>query len=289
MPLLGPPDTDRLKAKGDVPGLIKALGYGKDSSVRQAATTALVQIGNPAVRPLIAALVDANSDIRQAAIEALGQIGGPEALAALVHRLGFSAEVPKDLGPAALEAIRKIGDIDGLVGLLDAGSPAERCGAAFALGRLGYQRGLEALISVLGDTTADRMLRVVSANALADLGDRRAVEPLISALGNLDDIGLISAKALGRIGDPMGLRPVVSFFIERVRSVDLKGYLPSPMLLEMLVDSQFSDEVMAIAAFGSAAVDPLREALDQETDEKVRLALEHARRRVEAQSTSVTL
>jgi HEAT repeat protein len=41
MPLFGPPDVAKLKAKGDVPGLIKALGREKDSAVRQAAATAL--------------------------------------------------------------------------------------------------------------------------------------------------------------------------------------------------------------------------------------------------------
>ena len=41
MPLLGPPDVAKLKAKGDVPGLIKALGRQRDSAVRRAAATAL--------------------------------------------------------------------------------------------------------------------------------------------------------------------------------------------------------------------------------------------------------
>jgi HEAT repeat protein len=41
MPLFGPPDVAKLKAKGDVPGLIKAPGRDKDSAVRQAAATAL--------------------------------------------------------------------------------------------------------------------------------------------------------------------------------------------------------------------------------------------------------
>ena len=41
MPLFGPPNVDKLEANGDVPGLIKALGYEKDSGVRHDAARAL--------------------------------------------------------------------------------------------------------------------------------------------------------------------------------------------------------------------------------------------------------
>ena len=39
MPPFGPPDIAKLKARGDVPGLITTLGRQKDSVVRQAAAT----------------------------------------------------------------------------------------------------------------------------------------------------------------------------------------------------------------------------------------------------------
>ena len=35
MPMFGPPDVSKLDAKGDVPGLIKALGFQKDPLVRR--------------------------------------------------------------------------------------------------------------------------------------------------------------------------------------------------------------------------------------------------------------
>lgn len=40
-PLFGPPNVERLKAKGDVKGLIRALHYQKDSVVLMAADEAL--------------------------------------------------------------------------------------------------------------------------------------------------------------------------------------------------------------------------------------------------------
>jgi len=52
--LLGPLDVEKLKAKRDVKGLIKALG---DSSVRKATAAALGELKDTqAVEPLIAAL-----------------------------------------------------------------------------------------------------------------------------------------------------------------------------------------------------------------------------------------
>ena len=44
MPLLGPPDVEKLKAKKDVKGLIKALRYEKDVKVRYSAAVALGQL-----------------------------------------------------------------------------------------------------------------------------------------------------------------------------------------------------------------------------------------------------
>lgn len=53
----GPPNVEKLKAKGNVKGLIKALGYEKDATIRQAADEVLGEIGDTrAVEPLIAAI-----------------------------------------------------------------------------------------------------------------------------------------------------------------------------------------------------------------------------------------
>ena len=68
MPLFGPPNVKKLIAKGNVKGLIKALGYDKDRIVRVNAVEALGKIGDTrAVEPLIAALKDKDKDVRIAA------------------------------------------------------------------------------------------------------------------------------------------------------------------------------------------------------------------------------
>jgi HEAT repeat protein len=59
MGLFGPPDVGKLKAKGDIGGLVKALTYAKDASIRCKAVLALKDIGNArVVEPLIGALND---------------------------------------------------------------------------------------------------------------------------------------------------------------------------------------------------------------------------------------
>ena len=95
MGLFGPPDVDKLKAKGDVPGLIKALGYERDSGVRGRAADALVQLGSGAVEPLIVTLRDVSGVRRdgshevgrEAAAQVLGKIGDARAIEPLIAGL----------------------------------------------------------------------------------------------------------------------------------------------------------------------------------------------------------
>src|SRR5664280_1497750 len=73
MGLFGPPNVEKMKAKRDVKGLIKALGYQKNSCVRKSAVDALGQIGDArAVEPLSAALKDSDSGVQKAAAGAVG-------------------------------------------------------------------------------------------------------------------------------------------------------------------------------------------------------------------------
>ena len=77
MPLFGPPNVEKLKSKHNVKGLIKALGYKKDPSVRGNAADALVEMGAPAVAPLIAAFDRSKLEGCQDITEILAKIGEP--------------------------------------------------------------------------------------------------------------------------------------------------------------------------------------------------------------------
>lgn len=70
------PNVEKMKAKEDVKGLIKAL-TDKSEDVRDAAAKALGEIGEPALSPLIEALKDENRDVREAVAKALVKVGEP--------------------------------------------------------------------------------------------------------------------------------------------------------------------------------------------------------------------
>ena len=106
MGIFGPPNIEKLKARQDIKGLIKALGYKKDGTIRQAAAEALVRIGAPAVEPLTAAVGDSDKDVRCAAVQALGRIGGDGAERRLARALGDSE---KDVRQTAIDFLVQIG------------------------------------------------------------------------------------------------------------------------------------------------------------------------------------
>ena len=86
--LFGPPNVEKMKARRNVNGLIKALGYKKDWEVRWDAARALGEIKDPrAVEPLSAALKDENEYVRKAAAYALGEIKDPRAVEPLIAAL----------------------------------------------------------------------------------------------------------------------------------------------------------------------------------------------------------
>ena len=88
MGLFGPPNVAKLKARGSVNGLLKALEYRDHSGVRKAAAEALGQIGDPrAVERLATALKDRDGDVGKAAAEALGRIGDPGVVEVLAATL----------------------------------------------------------------------------------------------------------------------------------------------------------------------------------------------------------
>jgi len=102
------PNIEKMEAKGDVKGLIRALRTDKyvKGGYRREAAGALIRIGAPAVEPLIQALKDKDPVIRFGAADALGEIGDRRAVGPLIEALN-------DIGVrwrAATDALGKIGD-----------------------------------------------------------------------------------------------------------------------------------------------------------------------------------
>jgi HEAT repeat protein len=188
MGLFGPPNINKLEAKKDVLGLIKALDYQKESDVRHFAACALGRLGDSrAVESLITALGDNEWHVRTHVAEALGEIGDPRAVEPLITALG---------------------DNEWRV----------RTHAAAALGEIGDPRAVKPLIRALGNY--DQMVSGHAAEALGKIGDSRAVESLIAALGNDDSmLRKYAAKALGKIGDSRAIKPLFASLGDKDRGV----------------------------------------------------------------------
>jgi len=241
------PNVEKMKAKGDIKGLIKALGYKKDDAVCQAATEALVEIGALAVEPLITALE--YYEARDAAIEALTGIGLPAVGPLIAMKvdlapkpdtkalelrkvppgwmifvkdrdysptaggIGYFGPVIDEMEASALTAtscvLGRIGAsaVEPLLSALKDDDWRVRVGAARALGRIGDSRAVEPLLGALKDD--DWRVRVGAATALGRIGDSRAVEPLIGALKDPEvHMRQSAAMALGQLGDGCAIEPI---------------------------------------------------------------------------------
>jgi HEAT repeat protein len=240
MPLFGPPDVEKLQDKGNLAGLIKALSYQKDGSVREKAAKALGEIGDAqAVEPLITALKDSDKDVRRAAVEALGQSGDARA----VDPLG-----------AALQ---------------DSDTDVRRAAAA-ALGQSGDARAVDPLGAALKDNDTD--VRRAAAEALGGSGDARAVDPLIAALKDgAVDVQQAVAGALAQIAEEntdkdLKYQAALSLAeIDDPRAVNLLvGFIASQRFSAMMHGRESSLEegaLEALVGMGSPAIDPLIQCL----------------------------
>jgi HEAT repeat protein len=204
MPLFGPPNIEKLEARRDVNGLIKALRYPKDIKIRQRAAVALkkigwqpghdenaawywaikhewakcIEIGEPAVEPLIAELKDDTLYGEQWKVaETLSKIGSPA--------------------------------VESLITVLKDNNLRGRHHAVIALGQIGDIRAVEPLIAALRDD--NDYIRWNAARALGQIGDARAVEPLIAAFKDSDGyVRQCATEALGEIGDARTIKPLIA-------------------------------------------------------------------------------
>lgn len=242
MPLFGPPNVDKMKAKKDIKGLVKALGYEKDSSVIASASLALVELRELAVEPLVEALANEDQELRQSAVRTLVRIGRPAteplimALRSFTTRRG-ALEALQNIGrPALTRAVgRLLADVEGaddqvrgeaIEALVEIGEPAVEIlisslsnqglnDRKVAVGMVIVTTGTSDAIPYYQDliTQINEALRepgfnarAAAASALGKIGDRRAVEPLTAALLEEDQLlRWCAAGALFALGDTKAL------------------------------------------------------------------------------------
>jgi len=288
------PNIDRLKDRGNVEKLIKALSYERDPEVRADAARALGELGAlEALDPLITLLSDDEEvAVRSAAAEALGQIDGTRVIEPLIDALEDSSAVVRDSAETGLILCSEEA-IDPMMALLESddaklhqsavnvlagiGSPAAmtlidvlnnrdeqlRTGAYDALVQMGSPA-----VPDLTDTLSEgkRALSQKIVNVLVDIGSD-AVHPLISLLNNKESIVINWASdALIQIEEP-AIEPLINMLVDDVRRVHVQS-----ILLEIgepavapLINALSEPDLQQLAgdvliAMGNPAVDPLLEA-----------------------------
>lgn len=238
-----------------------------DWTVSQNAAKLLVQLGEPAVLPLVGELHYHESEVRRRAVHALGQIGNHAAVEPLIRLLdededklvlwcvalalgkfADSSAVPSlrsalededsNVGTAAASALARIGR-PAVVPLINALSHPEyrvRRSAAAALSTIADERSIDPLIVALDDM--DEWVRYSAAEGLGAIGGDRVIYPLIGALDDEDaDVRATAAVALGELADPRAL----------------------PALEGLKDDTEFTWEDQSVAEVASEAIARIQE------------------------------
>jgi HEAT repeat protein len=267
MPLFEPPNVEKLKARRDVNGLIKALKYQGPPDFLQ----------NIFPRMLLYHL--ASDKVHKDAAETLGELKDARAVKPL------AAAARKDIDPEmrviAIRALVKIGNaraVKPLIVALKDGAPSVYEAAAAALGQIGDAHAVKPLILAESEQIAsNKFSRGYSAAALLKIG-APAVEQLIVALKNRDAyVRMVAATALGDIRDARALNPLLITLKDtdeevRRRAADALGQLGDILAVEPLVDALGDDDVkvrtqaaLALGIIGDdRAVEPLIDALGDE-------------------------
>jgi HEAT repeat protein len=169
----------------DIAALIGALG-GDDRESFDRARTRLVNVGEPAVAPLLAALETSKPFVRDTICRILGRMG-PRARAAVPTLIGTLHQDDPDTAASAAIALGQIGDAQAVPDLIDGLKDSNFiCTmSAIALGRIGDRRAVGPLIAVLADGDKFWVPRGGAAVALGSMGEiaREALPALKEALG----------------------------------------------------------------------------------------------------------
>ncbi|TKD08317.1 HEAT repeat domain-containing protein [Polyangium fumosum] len=295
-PLLGHLDDSALEVRVEVAralgrladprAVVPLIGKVQDAvpEVRRAVARALGELGDArATSALMIALQDGSQDVRVEAVTALGKLRSDEATAAIAPLLEANAGSDAVLAPTTMPGVRP--------GQGSAGAGEVRAAALRALGRIGSESAVRALIGALAkdDPSAPRS---PVREALVAAG-KSAAPQLVAVLSGSPSPSTAAGAALvlGALGAKEGLDPTVRAMQRGVlplkhglRALAVLGASEAlPAVLELLSDAdptvrreaiRAASELLDPARPDGRAVDPARAMLlDAATppDEKIEL------------------
>lgn len=195
------PNVEKLKARGDADGLVRAL---EKDAVRDAAVAALIPLGEKALRPVLAALSYEGSRGEahdRALCEVAGSLGTP-AVEPVLSLLGRGGEQVKR---RALAVLGRLGDrrAAGAVrsAIQGAGLPYLKCDALQALAAISGSEHVDVFVEALSDDNG--VVRRDAAKLLGSMGDRAVVPALRALWGRVGTLDLETAS-LAEVEDVLG-------------------------------------------------------------------------------------
>lgn len=245
---------------------LKLCLSSKEWAVRKTASFAIVEIGSPALAPLLEVLKNGGDDARFWALKSLGKIGEQSATPAVMQCL---ADANPDVRMAAVEALGRISDsraIGPLVALAEGNDGSMRVHIKESLCMIG-DRSIASLIKLL--SSPNWGARKLAASILGEIGGR-SIELLMAELKTKNDDELFWViEALGNLKDKVVTLSLVEFLKHgkpeiRLAAVKALGKIRDERALERLFglldenDDEIAGELIkAVAGFGKAAVPSL--------------------------------
>jgi HEAT repeat protein len=189
--------------------------------------------------------------------------------------------------PEGAAELEKNGVEDLVHALRDSTDPMVRQYAAYLLGKAKNPRAIQPLVEALGDF--DKSVREQATLALSAIG-KAAIAPLSAAMKEPKwETRYRAAEALGKIADEKAVQPLIQALKDNrdhVRYMAAKGLREfgnseavDPMII-LLKDENKYVRMMAIRALGAIGGkkvhDALKQALEAESDEKVKESITEA-------------
>jgi HEAT repeat protein len=220
---LGKPDIKKMEKEKDIKGLIRAMGYDNDESIRKEAAFSLGKITDTQssiytiknentklkdttdeslndlkVEQLINSLEDKNWGIRMNAAKTLVEIGEP-AVKDLIDSLKHKNWQVRWHTTEILGEIGDVQGVDPLINILNDKNKGVQSNSVIALVKIG-KPGVEILINNLNHK--EWQIREHTAEILGEIGDIRTVKPLQKSLNDKNgDVRMAAKKSLDKINN----------------------------------------------------------------------------------------